>query len=79
MQHASTNHTGKQIVPEAFNLHVFLANQSEKDENVGANAELDKLAGVFLSRCLQDSTDSDTEANVGEVEQIEQISRCQPE
>ena len=50
VQHACTYHSRKKIVPEALNLHVFLADQAEENQHVGADAELDELPGIFPSR-----------------------------
>ena len=79
MQNARPRHTGKQVVPEPFNLHVLLANQPEEDEHVGAHAKLDELPGVFLLRRHQQATHPDAGADVGEVEQEEQVASRQPQ
>ena len=79
MKHARTHHAGEQIVPEAFDLHVLLADQPEEDKHVGTYAELDKLPGIFLPSRRQRRPDPEAEANVGEVEQEEQVARCQPQ
>lgn len=50
MQNTSTNNTGKQIIPETFYLHVFLAYQPEENKHVGTDAKLDELPGMFPSR-----------------------------
>lgn len=74
VQNARTYNPGKQIVPEAFNLHVLLADQSQKDEHVGTHTELHELTGVFLSRSHQPRTDTDAKSDVAEVEQEEQVA-----
>ena len=79
MQNTRPHHAGKQVVPESFNLHVLLAYQTEEDEHVGAHTKLDELPGVFLFRRHQQAAHPDAGADVGEVEQEEQVAGRQPQ
>ena len=74
----STKNTGSQIEPEALNLHVLLAYKAKEDKHIQTDGKLNKLSCVFLSRRTQSHSDADANADIGEVQQEEEISRCQP-
>ena len=48
MKSGPTKNTRSQIEPKTFNLHVFLANQPEKNEHIAAYSELDELSCIFF-------------------------------
>ena len=70
---------GEQIVPKALDLHVFVADQTEIDQHIAAHRELYESPRVFPTGNIQCQSDRDTDADVGEVEQIEQIVHRQPQ
>ena len=60
-------------------MHVFPAHQTKENEHVCAYAELYQFPRIFPAFCRQSESDAKTASNIGEIEQIKQATRCQPQ
>ena len=72
-------HAREQIIPEALDLHVFAADQSEIDEHVQADKQLNDAPGMSVLPDEQEDAQRNGQADVAEIEQIEQVVLCQPQ
>ena len=70
---------GEQVVPKAFDLHVFAADQSEVDQHVCADQQLHDAPCIFVLPQQQKQSERDRDADVTEIEQIKYIVFRQPE
>ena len=71
-------HSCEQIIPESFNLHIFLTDQSEIDKHVQTDKQLDNAPGMLVLSDKQEGAQRNGQTNVAEIEQVEQIALCQP-
>ena len=71
--------TQEQIIPEAFNLHVFMLKKAEIAKHIKTHSELDDMAGVFLFAGKEKKTYGNGCAYVRKIKKIENIVQCPPE
>ena len=57
-----------------LHLHILAADKPEEHQDVAARGELQELAGVFPPRRHQYSPDAEADADIGEVQQKEEIT-----
>lgn len=61
-------HAGKKVVPKAFDLHVFPAQDAEVEQHVEADGELHQAAGVFDMPAVEKHAEREAGANVGKID-----------
>ena len=71
-------HACEQIIPEALDLHVFVADQSKIDKHIQTDKQLNNAPGMPVFFDKQEDAQRNGQTNVAEIEQIEQIVLCQP-
>ena len=71
-------HTCKEIIPESFDLHIFIADQPEINKHVQTDKQLDNAPGVFVFFDEQENTQWNGYADIAEIEQIEHVALSQP-
>ena len=70
---------GEQVVPEALDLHVLARDQAEVHEHVEPHEELRDPACVSVPLYEKADAEGDRRADVGEVEEVEEVALRQPE
>ena len=71
--------SGDHIEPKTFNLHILLADQAEENQHVESDGKLDELPRIFLLRRRQSRSNTNANADIGEVQQEEEVACCQPQ
>ena len=71
-------HAREQIVPKSFDLHVFVTDQSEVDQHIQANEQLNNAPGMLVLSDKEEHAQRNGQTDVAEIKQIEQIVLCQP-
>ena len=69
----------EQIVPKAFDLHIFTADNAQIDQHVAADEKLHDMARIGLSLREERQSQRQTAADIAEIKQIEEIVLGQPQ
>ena len=69
----------KQIIPEAFNLHIFIGKKTEINKHIQAHAELNDQTGVFKFIDIQAETYEKKTADISKIKQIKNIVQGLPQ
>ena len=72
-------HPREQVIPEAFDLHVFPADQAEINQHIQADQHLYNSSCVFVFANKQEQSERDGKPDIAEVDEIEKIMFCQPQ
>ena len=72
-------YSGEQIVPEAFDLHIFITDQPEIDQHIKPYKQLNYTPGVLVFLYEQEYPKGYGQSNIAEIEEIEQVVFCEPQ
>ena len=73
MDRSSFKHSGKEIVPEALDLHILPAYKSKVDQHICTDEKLRESSRVPVLFCKQKQRHCQHRADVAEVDKIKQI------
>ena len=79
MDGSGFEHAGEQVVPKALDLHVFAADEAKVDEHIAAHQELHNAAGMSVALLEQQQPQRKGNADVAEIEQVEDIVFGKPQ
>ena len=79
MNRRRLKYSGKEIVPESLDLHVFIADQSEIDKHIQTHKQLDNTSGMSVFLYEKQHPERYRQSYVAEIKQIKQILFCQPQ
>ena len=69
---------GEEVVPKTLDLHVFLADKAQVNEHVEAHEQLGDAASVLVAANEERGAERDRRADVGEVEEVEEVALREP-
>lgn len=68
----------KQIIPKAFNLHIFIGNKTEINKHIQSHAELNHQTSMFKFVDIQAETYEKKAADICKIKQIKDIVQSLP-
>ena len=66
--------SGKQIIPEAFDLHILIADKSKIDQHMQTNQKMSDSSGIFISFCKQKQSYENWYPYIAKIEKVKYIS-----
>ena len=63
--------TEKQVVPEAFDLHILVGDHAEVQQHITAHRQLDEMAGIAFLSGKERRPQRKASSDVAEIQQIE--------
>ena len=69
----------EQVVPEPFDLHIFLRKKSQIYQHVESDCKLHHVPGIRVSVCIQSQACCQARADIGKVKKIKDIIQREPE
>ena len=78
MDRRGLKNTGEQVIPEALELHIFIADKTEIDQHIQAYKQLDDTSGMRVFPDVQKHAQSNGTSDVAEVEKIKNVVLRQP-
>ena len=71
-------YAGEQVIPEALDLHVFIADEAQIDQHIQPDQQLRYASCMAVFVFKQSKANGNGYAYIAEIEQIKQVVHCQP-